>query len=129
MAERHRARSGSPYEARYGFSRVVRHGRRVAVAGTAPIPPGGGHPPDGAYEQMMLCGRIAVAALDDVGASVSDVIRTRMYITDVRVADDVGRAHFEVFGSVAPASTMVVVAGLLDPAWLVEIEVDAVVGD
>lgn len=78
---------------------------------------------------MMLCGRIAVAALDDVGASVSDVIRTRMYITDVRVADDVGRAHFEVFGSVAPASTMVVVAGLLDPAWLVEIEVDAVVGD
>lgn len=127
MAERRRARSRSPYEERYGFSRAVRDGSRVAVAGTAPIPPDGGPSPEGAYAQMLLCGRIAVAALDEVGASVTDVIRTRMFITDARVADEVGRAHAEVFGSTAPAATMVVVAGLLDPSWLVELEVEAVV--
>lgn len=79
-----------------------------------------------AYEQMLRCGEIAVAALRDLGAEVSDVVRTRMFITSPDVADEVGRAHREVFGSVAPAATMVV-AALLEPEWFVEIEVDAVI--
>jgi enamine deaminase RidA (YjgF/YER057c/UK114 family) len=125
--ERHRASSGSPYEPRYGFSRAVRVGDRVAVAGTAPIPAPGGEVAPDAYAQMLRCGEIALAALRDVGASVADVVRTRMFIVDPGDADDVGRAHAEVFGEARPAATMVVVAALLDPEWRVEIEVEAVV--
>jgi enamine deaminase RidA (YjgF/YER057c/UK114 family) len=75
---------------------------------------------------MLRCGEIAIDALEELGATASDVVRIRMYITDAQVADEVGRAHRELFGAASPAATMVVVAGLLDPAWLVEIEVEAV---
>ena len=119
------ARSGSSYEELYGFSRGVRIGNRIEIAGTAPIPPEGEPVVATAYEQMMRCGEIAKAALADLGASAGDVIRTRMYITDVDDADDIGRAHRELFGSTAPAATMVVVAALLDPAWRIELEVEA----
>lgn len=120
--------SGSGYEPRYGFSRAVRVGNRIAVAGTAPIPPPGGSVASDAYSQMLRCGEIAASALAEAGASVADVVRTRMYIVDPGDADAVGRAHAEVFGAARPAATMVVVAALLEPEWRVEIEVEAVVG-
>jgi len=123
------ARSGSPYEERYGFARGVRIGNRVEIAGTAPIPPTGEPSALAAFEQMLRCGAIAVAALEELGATTSDVVRTRMFITDPEDADDIGRAHQEIFGTAHPVATMVVVAALLDPAWRVELEVEAVVSD
>lgn len=123
--ERSRARSGSPYEEAYGFSRAVRVGDRVLVAGTAPIPPDGEALAPDAYGQMQRCAAIILTALDTVGASAPDVVRTRMFITDPADADAIGRAHREAFGEASPAATMVVVAALLDPAWRVEVEAEA----
>ncbi len=120
-----RVGSASPWEPEYGFSRGVRIGNRIEISGTAPLPPEGGTVAATAYEQMLRCGAIALAALDDLGATAADVVRTRMYITDADDADEIGRAHRELFGEAAPAATMVVVAGLVDPAWKVEIEVEA----
>jgi enamine deaminase RidA (YjgF/YER057c/UK114 family) len=123
-----RVESPSPYEARYGFCRAIRVGDRVEVAGTAPIDPDGGPSPASAYDQMLLCAAIAEKALLSLGASIAGVVRTRMYLVDPADADEVGRAHREAFGAAAPAATMVIVAGLLDPAWRVELEVSAVAG-
>jgi enamine deaminase RidA (YjgF/YER057c/UK114 family) len=128
MADQHIV-SGSPYEERYGFSRAVREDDRVVVAGTAPIPPPGEAVAPTAYEQMLRCGQIMVEALRAAGSDPSHVVRTRMYLSDPADADEVGRAHREVFGPAAPASTMVVVAGLLDPAWRIEAECEAVLPD
>jgi enamine deaminase RidA (YjgF/YER057c/UK114 family) len=119
--------SGSPYEERYGFVRGRRIGNRVEIAGTAPVPSMGEQVAPTAYEQMLRCGHIALEALTDLGGEPSDVVRTRMFICDPVDADEIGRAHCELFGSHPPVATMVVVAGLLDPAWKVEIEVEAVV--
>ncbi len=119
-------RSGSPYEEAYGFSRAVVVGDRVLVAGTAPVPPPGEVVAATPYEQMLRCGAIAVEALAAAGATVDDVVRTRMFITDPQDAEAVGRAHAELFGQAAPAATMVVVAALLEPSWKVELEVEAV---
>jgi enamine deaminase RidA (YjgF/YER057c/UK114 family) len=124
MAERRRASSGSPFERRYGFSRAVRAGDRVLVSGTAPVWPDGGCDPDPAAQARRCC-EIIVAALEELGASASDVVRTRMFVTDAAHADAVGAAHGEFFGAAAPAATMVVVSALLDPRWLVEIEAEA----
>lgn len=123
--ERRYARSGSPYEAEYGFSRAVRLGERIIVAGTAPIPPAGEAVADDAHTQMLRCGEIALAAIAELGGSAADVVRTRMFLTDAADAADVGRAHCALFGAAAPAATMVVVDALIDPAWKVEIEVEA----
>lgn len=120
-----RVRSGSPYENSFGFSRAVMAGNRIEIAGTAPIAPPGEAVAAGAFEQMLRCGEIAIAALAELGASPDDVVRTRMYIVDAGDGDEIGRAHRELFGSAAPAATMVVVAALLDPAWKVELEVEA----
>ena len=120
-----RIQSGSPYEDRYGFSRALRVGDRVLVAGTAPIPPNGEATAATAYAQMPRCGEIALDALGQAGASVAEVVRTRMFIVDPADADDVGRANNEVFGAARPVATMVVVKDLLDPDWKVEIEVEA----
>ena len=117
--------SGSPYEEMYGFARGVRIGNRVEIAGTAPIPPDGEPVATTAYQQMLRCGEIVIVALTQLDAAASDVVRTRMYITDTDDADEIGRAHRELFGDAAPAATMVVVAALLDPAWKVEIDVEA----
>jgi enamine deaminase RidA (YjgF/YER057c/UK114 family) len=125
--ERGHARSGSPYEETIGFSRAVRVGPTLAVSGTAPVWPDGSVDPDPAV-QARRCWEIALAALTELGGSVEDVVRTRQYVVTADVADAVGAVHGEVFGSVRPASTMVVVAGLLDPRWVVEVELDAVVG-
>lgn len=127
MTDRSSVSSPSPYEDAYGFARAVRVGDHVFVAGTAPIPlPGEQVAPD-AGSQMRRCGAIAAAALAEAGAALGDVVRTRMFIVDPADAESVGRVHAEVFGAARPAATMIVVAGLLDPAWRVEIEVDAVV--
>ena len=124
--ERRHARSGSPYEETIGFSRAVRVGSRVAVSGTAPVWPDGHVDPDAAV-QARRCWEIVVAALAELGSGVGDVVRTRQYVVLADVAEAVGAVHGEVFGDVRPASTMVVVAGLLDPRWLVEVEAEAVV--
>jgi enamine deaminase RidA (YjgF/YER057c/UK114 family) len=118
--------SGSPYEETVGFSRAVRVANLVAVAGTAPIWPDGSCDPD-PYLQAGRCLEIIAGALDRAGASISDTFRTRIFITDPAFSAEVGRAHAQVFGTVRPASTMVVVAGLLDPRWKVEIEAEAMV--
>jgi enamine deaminase RidA (YjgF/YER057c/UK114 family) len=124
MAERRRARSGSPYEARYGYSRAVRTDDRVLVSGTAPIWTDGHCEPD-AGAQARRCCEIIVAALEELGATAADVVRTRMFVTDALFADAVGEVHAEVFGEAAPATSMVVVSGRLDQRWLVEIEAEA----
>lgn len=126
MTDRQNISSESPFEATIGFSRAVRVGDRVAVSGTAPIWSDGSCDPDPAV-QARRCLGIIVGALAEAGAQPEHVIRTRMLITDAKYADAVGRAHGEVFGQIRPAATMVVVAGLLDPRWLVEIEAEAVV--
>ena len=124
--DRRRVASGSPFEPVIGFSRAVRVGDRVLVSGTAPIRPDGTVQEDPA-DQMRRCLEIVETALSEAGASLDDVVRTRMYLVDAADGDAVGRVHGEVFGDVRPASTMIVVAGLLDPRWKVEIEVEALV--
>jgi enamine deaminase RidA (YjgF/YER057c/UK114 family) len=116
--------SGSPYEKTIGFSRAVRVGDRVLVAGTAPIWPDGTVDPD-PYRQAQRCLEIIVTALTEAGSSAMQVVRTRTFLTDLDDWEAVGRAHGEVFSEVRPAATMVVVAGLLDPRWKVEIEAEA----
>lgn len=123
--ERSHARSGSPFEETIGFSRAVRVGSTLAVSGTAPVWPDGQVDPDPAV-QARRCWEIALTALTELGGRVEDVVRTRQYVVTADVADAVGAVHGEVFGSVRPASTMVVVAGLLDSRWVVEVELDAV---
>jgi enamine deaminase RidA (YjgF/YER057c/UK114 family) len=126
MARHQHIASGSPFEATIGFSRAVRVENRVIISGTAPVLPGGGCP-DGAGPQARRCFEIVTAALGEAGAELEDVVRTRMYIVSASDAEAVGAVHGELFGHVRPAATMVVVAGLLDPAWRVEIEAEAVV--
>jgi enamine deaminase RidA (YjgF/YER057c/UK114 family) len=126
MSQRRRVSSGSPYEATVGFSRAVRHGDHVAVSGTAPVWPDGSCPAD-AELQARRVWEIALAALRELGGDIGDVVRTRQYVTDTGVVDAVSRVHGEVFAGVRPASTMVVVAGLLDPRWVYEAELDAIV--
>lgn len=118
--------SGSAFEERVGYSRAVRVGNRVWVAGTAPIMPGDADPPAGAYEQAKVCLEIIERALDEAGATLDDVVRTCLYVTDASHIDGVGRAHGEAFGRARPATTGVVVQ-LFDPRWLVEIEAEAVI--
>jgi len=127
VAERRHASSGSPFEGRIGFSRAVRVGSRVLVSGTGPVWPDGSCDPS-AEVQARRCFEIAGAALDDLGAGLADVVRTRMYLVDAADWEAVGRVHGELFADVRPAATMLVVAGLLDPRWRVEVEVEAVVG-
>ncbi|HEY6472677.1 MAG TPA: RidA family protein [Acidimicrobiales bacterium] len=126
MAARLRIASGSPFEPTIGFSRAVRVGDRVHVSGTGPVV-AGGRCPDDAGAQARRCFDIIAAALAEAGASLADVVRTRMYVTSAEYAEAVGAVHGELFADVRPAATMVVVAGLLDPAWKVEIEAEAVV--
>lgn len=126
--ERQRVASGSPFEKTIGFSRAMRVGNRVVVAGTAPIWPDGSCDPDPEI-QAARCLEIIVTALAEAGAKPEHVIRTRQYVTDARYGDAVGRAHGAVFGEIRPASTMIVVAALLDPRWKIEIEAEAIIDD
>jgi enamine deaminase RidA (YjgF/YER057c/UK114 family) len=128
MAEWQRISSGSPYEPEIGFSRALRIGDRILVSGTAPVWPDGSCNADPAV-QMQRCLEIVQEALIKAGASLTDVVRTRMFITDAADAQEIGRVHGQAFGEVRPAATMVVVAGLLDHRWKVEIEAEAIVGE
>jgi enamine deaminase RidA (YjgF/YER057c/UK114 family) len=121
-----RVRSGSPFEAAIGFSRAVVVDGRVLVSGTAPVPPEGESVAPAAGDQMRRCGEIIAAALDEAGTDLRNVVRTRMFITDPADANEIGKVHAELFGAARPAATMVVVAALLDPAWKVEVEAEAV---
>ena len=122
--ERQLISSGSPYEPMIGFSRAVRVGDRVLVSGTAPVWPDGSCDPDPEV-QARRCFEIILTALREAGAGPEHVVLTRLFITNAEDAPAIGRAHGAIFGQVRPASTMVVVAGLLDPRWKVEIEAEA----
>ena len=120
--------SGSPFEDLFGFCRATRLGDTVSVAGTAPIADDGSTVGVGDPEaQARRCFEIIVRALAELGAEPKDVVRTRMYLTRMEDWEVVGRVHGEVFGATKPVSTMVAVASLIDPDWLVEIEADAVI--
>jgi enamine deaminase RidA (YjgF/YER057c/UK114 family) len=110
-----------------GYSRAVRVGQHVFVAGTAPIMADRSDPPLDPYGQAERCLEIIVDALTEVGASPEHVVRTRIYLTDADDIDAVGRAHGDVFKDVRPVTTALVVRGLLDPRWLVEIEAEALI--
>lgn len=122
MQHRVNVSSGSPFEDQVGYSRAVRVGPLVAVAGTTA--PG----PDAATQAREVLRRIAIA-LGEVGASLSDVVRTRMYVTDIAAWPEVGAVHADVFGAIRPVTTMVEVSALIDPELFVEIEADAYVAD
>ena len=113
------------YEPIVGYSRAVVAGGRVHVSGTAANPPDGSPPPEEIYEQTLLCLDLVGTALERAGTSLENVVRTRVYLTDAADFDGFARAHAEVFGDVRPANTTVL-AGLFDPRWKVEIEVEAV---
>jgi len=119
--------SASPFEAIYGYSRAVRVGDRIDIAGCAPIEADGSSTPGDAGAQAARCLAIIGEALTALGGSFADVVRTRMYITDAADADLVGRAHGAVFGDFRPASTMLVIPALIRPEWKVEIEAEAII--
>ena len=124
--ERQLISSGSPYEPVVGYSRAVRVGDRVFVAGCAPFMPDGADPPGDPHGQAKRCLEIVAAALEQAGGSLADVVRTRVYLTDAGQFDGFARAHGEAFAEIRPANTTVVVAALLDTRWLLEIEAEAV---
>jgi enamine deaminase RidA (YjgF/YER057c/UK114 family) len=120
--------SDSPYEPRLGISRAVRSGHFIAVAGTAPIGPDGKTVGIGdAAAQARRCIEIIRNALEQSGANLSDVIRTRILLTRIEDWESVGQVHGEFFGSIRPANTLMQVTRFIDPDWLVEIEVDAII--
>jgi enamine deaminase RidA (YjgF/YER057c/UK114 family) len=126
--KRQNVSSASPFEPIIGFSRAVRIGSTIAVGGTAPIGPDGktvglGDP----AAQTRRCIEVIRLALEKAGARLEDVIRTRVFFTRQSDWEAIGRAHGEAFGNIRPASTMAIVKGLIDDAWLVEIEADAIV--
>lgn len=126
--ERRHFGSGGPWEARVGYSRAVRVGAMVFVAGTTATDAGGRVVGESdMYAQAMQALRNVEAALARAGAGMGDVVRTRMFVTDIGRWEEAGRAHAAFFADVRPAATMVEVARLIDPAMLIEIEVDAVV--
>jgi enamine deaminase RidA (YjgF/YER057c/UK114 family) len=126
VTERQLVSSGSPYESVVGFSRAVRVGPHVHVAGTAPVMPDGAPLPADVYGQTKRCLEIIVGALAEAGAAPEHVVRTRILAVRREDFEEIARAHAEVFGEIRPATTYVVV-GLLDPRWAVEIEADAIV--
>ena len=123
-------RSGAPWEPLVGYSRAVRVGNIVAVSGSAAIDVDGQLVGEGdAYAQATQCIRVIADALDKAGASLENVVRTRMFVTDIELWPEIARAHQKAFGDIAPATSMVEVSRLIDPAMLVEIEADAVISD
>lgn len=120
--------SGAPWERVVGYCRAVKAGSHIYVTGTAPVAVDGGvHAPGDMYAQTRRCFEIIGEALGKLGAGYADVVRTRIFVTDISRWEEVGRAHCEVFSSHPPATTMVQVSALIDPRMLVEIEADAVI--
>jgi len=112
-----------------GFARALRDGRRILVAGTAPIGPDGRTVEGEVAAQARRCFELVVEAVRALHGAPDDVVRTRIYLVDARDAEAVGRVHREYFGRARPVATMVVVAGLLDPAWRIEVEAEAIARD
>ena len=117
--------SGGPWEAKIGYSRAVVAGDYVHVSGSTATVDGQVQNPGDAYGQTLVAFEVVRKALGQVDVTLADVVRTRMYVTSIEALDEVGRAHGELFSDVRPASTMVVIAALVDPAMLVEVEADA----
>lgn len=120
--------SGSPWEPKIGYSRAVKHGNHIFVSGTTGVGPDGNVVGPDVYSQTKRALEIIVAALEQAGASAKDVVRTRMYLTDISQWEDAGRAHGEVFGEIRPATAMVEVSKLISPDMVVEVEADALIG-
>ncbi len=130
MSDRQNISSGGPWEAVVGYSRAVRVGNTVAVAGTtAALPDGTVFGGDDAYLQAKRCFEIIASALAEASATLADVVRTRMFVTDISRWEEFSRAHGEFFGDVRPAATMVEVRRLMTAEMLIEVEVDAVVAN
>lgn len=121
--------TGSPYEKQFGFARAVRTGNRIVVAGTGPVEDDGATTPGDAAAQAERCLSLIVQAVEALGGSASDVVRTRMYLTDPADQEAVGAVHARHFGATRPAATMVGVAWLCRPEWRVEIEAEALIVD
>ena len=126
MSKRMRTSSGSPFESQFGFSRAVRVGQHIRVAGTGPIEADGSTTPGDAAAQADRCCALIIAAIEQLGGSASDVVRTRMLLTDPADQDAVGAVHARWFGNAEPAATMQGVAWLCRPEWKVEIEAEAI---
>ena len=128
MTNRKNVSSGSPYEPIVGFSRAVQIGNVIAVGGTGPLGPDGKTVgPGDVAAQARRCFEISVAALEQLGASPGDIIRTRIMLTRLEDWEAAARVHGEFFGEIRPASTIIQVTSFVDPEWLIETEVDAVV--
>ncbi len=127
MARQH-VSAGGPWESKIGYSRAVRVGAHISVSGSTAMTPSGLAGKGDPYAQTIQTLKTIDAALQQVGASLSDVVRTRIYMANIDQWQEVGRAHGEVFGDIRPATTMVEVKRLIDPEMLVEIEADAVIG-
>jgi len=125
---RQHASSGSPFEEQFGFSRAVRTGNRIIVAGTGPIEDDGTTTPGGAAAQADRCFALIVQAIEDLGGTRQDIIRTRMFLTDISQQDAVGAVHAQWMKDARPAATMVGAAALCREEWMVEIEAEAVLG-
>ncbi len=118
--------SGAPWESRVGYCRALRSGNRVFVTGTASVEGGAVYAPGDAYAQTRRCLEIIEKALGECGAGLANVVRTRMFVTDIARWEEFGRAHGEVFSAHPPTTTMVEVRALIDPEMLIEIEADAI---
>lgn len=130
MSNRTLVSSGSYLEPIIGFSRAVRVGNVIAVGGTAPIAAGGGTAAKGdVYGQARRIFEIIGKALADAGAGFEHVTRTRVILTDIKLWDEAAKAHAEIFKDIRPVTTVMAVTAFVDPDWLIEIEVDAVVPD
>ncbi len=121
--------TGGPWEAKIGYSRAVRIGTHVSVSGSTAMTPSGLVGKGDPYTQTIQTFKTIEAALQQAGASLKDVVRTRIYMANIDQWQEVGRAHGEIFGTIRPATTMVEVKRLIDPDMLVEIEADAIVAD
>ncbi|MFT6472644.1 RidA family protein [Qipengyuania profunda] len=124
---RRRAFTGSPFEAQFGFARAVRDGNRILVAGTGPIEDDGSSTPGGAAAEAERCFVLILRAIEELGGSAKDVVRTRMLLTDPADQEAVGEVHARFFGEAPPAATMAGVAWLCRPEWKVEIEAEAII--
>jgi enamine deaminase RidA (YjgF/YER057c/UK114 family) len=119
--------SGSPWESTFGYSRAIRVGDQVFVGATVARNPDGSVP-SGPYAQARRALEIIDTALNEAGASLADVVRTRLFVTDFGDFDEIARAHREILGDIRPATSMVQTSALIDPDYVLEIEVDAVIG-